>query len=283
MGSDEALRGGLLIFAALGAAGGTAALTRLASYAAAGLIERRGARRKAPPAAMPPAVSPPPRPAGPRRPPLAFAFIALSVGVAAGSFALILALRLGAEPSAWLGAVYAGSAMGLGLGLAPLPCGAALAAAALSLASFAMLELRAYHPLEPGAELARLVVIAADEGATRVELALPRPNALPILQGLTLPPGQLSFRLSMIRPAGLAAAFLASGYYRLAAIEAGGEAVELGSYRGRVEGSGPLALLAAAVGFAPRIERSRAIEPEDFMRLELGVGADAGLLLAESR
>lgn len=279
MGSDEALRGGLLVFAALAAAGASAAVTRLMAYAAGGLIERRRAGRKAQVDAPPalPAI----RPAGPRRPPLAFAFVALSVGVAAGSFALILALRLSAEPSGWLGAAYAGLAAGLAVGLAPAPSVAVLIAAAVSISAIALVELRAYHPLEPGVELARLVVIAAEANITRVELALPRPNALPILQGLELPPGELGFSVLVIRPAGLAAAFLPSWYYRLQAIEVGGREIAFGAYRGSSDGSGPLGLVAKAVGFAPRLERSRAVEPEDFMRLELSIGPDGRLSLAE--
>lgn len=276
MGSDEALRGGLLVFAALAAAGASAAVTRLMAYAAGGLIERRRAGRKAAPPALP-AI----RPARPRRPPLAFAFIALSVGVAAGSFALILALRLSAEPSGWLGAAYAGLAAGLAVGLAPAPSGAVLVAAAVSISAIALVELRAYHPLEPGVEMARLVVVAADAGGTRVELALPRPNALPILQSLELPPGALGFSVLIIRPEGLAAAFLPSRYYRLSAIEVDGREIPFGAFRSSAEGSGPLGLVAKAVGFAPRLERSRAVEPEDFMRLELSTGPGGGLSLAE--
>lgn len=279
MGSDEALRGGLLIFAALAAAGTSAAVTRLMAYAAGRLIERRRSVRKAQEAAPPalPSIYFDRR----RRPPLAFAFVALSVGVAAGSFALILGLRLSAEPSAWLGAAYAGLAAGLAVGLAPAPCGAALVAAAVSLSAIALVELRAYHPLEPGVEMARLVVIAADANGTRVELALPRPNALPILQNLELPPGELGFIVLVIRPTGLAAAFLSSWYYRLSAIEVDGRTIALGAYRGAVEGSGPLGLVASAVGFAPRLERSRTVEPEDFMRLKLSIGPEGGLSLTE--
>lgn len=279
MGSDEALRGGLIVFAALAAAGASAAVTRLLAYAAGGLIERRRARRKAREAA-PPAL-PALRPARARRPPLAFAFIALSVGVAAGSFALILALRLAAEPSGWLGAAYAGLAAGLAVGLAPAPSGAAMVAAAVTVSAVALVELRAYHPLEPGVELARLVVIAAEASGTRAELALPRPNALPILQSLELPPGELGFSVSVIRPEGLAAAFLPSWYYRLSAIEVDGREIAFGVSRGSADGSGPLSLVAKAVGFAPRLERSRAVEPEDFMRLELSMGPEGGLSLFE--
>lgn len=279
MGSDEALRGGLIVFAALAAAGATAALTRLLAYAAGGLIDRRRAGRRAQDAA-PPAL-PTIRPARPRRPPLAFAFVALSVGVAAGSFALILALRLSAEPSGWLGAVYAGLAAGLAVGLAPVQSGAVLVAAALTISAIALVELRAYHPFEPGVEMARLVVIAAEASGTRAELALPRPNALPILQSLELPPGELGFSVLIIRPAGIAAAFLPSWYYRLQAIEVGGREIALGAFRGSADGSGPLGLVAKAVGFAPRLERSRAVLPEDFMRLELSIGPGGGLSLAE--
>lgn len=278
MGSDEALRGGLLIFAALAAAGASAAATRLMAHAAGGLIERRRAGRRSRKAAPPALPTLRPRP---RRPPLAFAFLALSVGVAAGSFALILALRLSAEPSGWLGAAYAGLAAGLAVGLAPAPSGAVLVAAAASISAIALVELRAYHPLEPGVELARLVVIAADAQGSRVELALPRPNALPILQSLELPPGELGFSVLVIRPAGLAAAFLPSWYYRLAAIEVGGREIAFGTYRGSADGSGPLGLVPKAVGFAPRLERSRAVRPEDFMRLELSIGPDGGLSLVE--
>lgn len=268
-----------MVFAALAAAGASAAVTRLLAYAAGGLIERLRAGRKAQDAA--PLALPAIRPARPRRPPLAFAFVVLSVSVAAGSFALILALRLSAETSAWLGAAYAGLAAGLAVGLAPVQSGAVLVAAALTISAIALVELRAYHPLEPGMELARLVVVAAEASGTRAELALPRPNALPILQSLELPPGELGFSVLLIRPAGIAAVFLPTWYYRLQAIEVGGREISLGAYRGSLDGSGPLGLVEKAVGFAPRLERSRAVEPEDFMRLELSIGPDGGLSLVE--
>lgn len=262
MGSDPAT---------LGAAGLVTALAALFLFAAAASLLLFGLKKLR-------GILAPGRYARPRLG-LSFLFICLSLSAGLCAWALVIAAR-GAIAYSQL---FAYAAIGAGLGCAygsfPRAAGSLIAAAALAFLALAWLEGAAWHESRPGLDAARLSVYEADEGGTFVGLSAPDRNALPVLQNLRLPPGELRFEAETLSVRGPFAAFMGSAFYRLTGLRAGAERVALPVERGPLLEPSFLAFLAPALGFTKEPFVSQGIAAAEFSRASLRIGPDTGFML----
>ncbi len=210
---------------------------------------------------------------------LSFLFICLSLSAGFCAWALVIAGRGAIAYSQLIAYAAIGAGLGCAFGWFPRAAGSLIAAVALSFLALAWLESAAWHERLPGLDAARLSVYEADGGGTLVGLSAPDRNALPILQNLRLPPGELRFEAELLSVRGPFAAFIGSAFYRLTGLRAGAERVALPVEEGPLHGPSFLAFLAPILGFAKEAFLSQGIAAAEFSRASLRIGPDAGFTL----
>ncbi len=210
---------------------------------------------------------------------LSFLFVCLSLGAGFCAWAFVLLGRGGIAFSQLYPYAAAGAGLGLAFGVFPRAAGSLIAALALTSLALAWLEGAAWHESLPGLEAARLSVYEANESGSFIGLSAPDRNALPVMQNLRLPPGELRFEAELLSVRGPFAAFVGVAFYRLSGLRAGAERVALPMERGPLLEPSFLAFLAPALGFTRELFVSQAIAAAEFSRASLRIGPDAGFTL----
>jgi hypothetical protein len=262
MGSDPAVLGAAGLLTALAALFLASALCSLIVF---GLKQLRGLiakERYAPP-----------------RLGLSFLFVCLSLGVGLSAWAFVIMGRGTIAYDQLFTYAALGALLGMAFSLYPRAVGSLLAALALGAFALAWLESSTWHESRPDIELARISVYEADDAGSFVGLSAPDRNALPVLQNLRLPPGELRFEAELLSLRGPFAAFLGSGFYRLSGLRAGAERIALPVERGPLHESSLLALLAPALGFSKELFVSQGIAAVEFNRARLRSGLESGFVL----
>jgi hypothetical protein len=211
---------------------------------------------------------------------LSFLFVCLSLGAAFCAWAFVIAGRGDVAYSQLFPYAAVGAGLGFAFGLFPRAAGSLIAALALGAFALAWLESSSWHESRPDIEVARISVYETDADGTFVGLSAPDRNALPVLQNLRLPPGELRFEAELLTLRGPFAAFLGSGFYRLSGIRAGAERIALPVERGPLHESSFLALLAPALGFTKELFVSQGIAAVEFSRARLRIDPESGFTLS---
>ncbi|HAE22897.1 MAG TPA: hypothetical protein DCG47_11310 [Spirochaetaceae bacterium] len=263
MGSDPATLGAAGLLTALAALFFTASVVSLAFFGIKKLRFLIAKERCAPP-----------------RMGLSFLFVCLSLGAGFCAWALVIMGRGAINPDRLYAYAVCGAAMGLAFGLFPRTSGSLLAVLALSSLALAWMESAAWHASLPGLEVARLSVYEANDSSSFVGLSAPDRNALPVVQNLRLPPGELRFEAELLSVRGPLAAFIGTGFHRLTGLRAGAERVALPVEPGPLHEPSFLAFLAPLLGLSREPFLSQGIAAVEFARARLRIGLEPGFVLS---